>query len=102
MPSCKSGELTGDVKTQSRAATGTYGFKATRHVDAKDTSDAPQVAGQYNHSAGNAPHPKVRRHSTSSWNNEVQRSPQPFSALMEMLALIRAHSKAVEWGQESF
>ncbi len=43
----QSGELTGDVKTQSRAATGTYGFKATRHVDAKDTGNAPQVAGRY-------------------------------------------------------
>ncbi|MCU1320861.1 MAG: hypothetical protein JWM43_510 [Acidobacteriaceae bacterium] len=44
----QNGELVGDVGTQNRASTGTYKFKATRHIDGKDTATkAPRIAGQY-------------------------------------------------------
>lgn len=44
----RNGELVGEAGTQNRASTGSYGFKATRHVEGTDADvKAPQVAGQY-------------------------------------------------------
>lgn len=44
----KDGQLAGDVVTQSRAATGGYGFQAVRHVDATTVaSDVPKIAGSW-------------------------------------------------------
>ena len=43
----KDGALAGTVGTQNRASTAGYTFKAVRHVEVKDTGEAPQVAGSY-------------------------------------------------------
>ncbi len=44
----QNGELVGDVSTQNRASTGSYSFKAVRHVDSEvDVAGVPQVAGSY-------------------------------------------------------
>lgn len=43
----KNDALVGDVKTQNRASTGSYGFKAVRHVDVAPVAGVPQVAGSY-------------------------------------------------------
>ena len=44
----KDGQLVGDVVTQSRAATGGYGFQATRHVESiTPTTDVPKIAGSW-------------------------------------------------------
>jgi thiol-disulfide isomerase/thioredoxin len=45
--SLQDGALVGDVSTQNRASTSGYTFRAVRHVDAKDSGTAPQVAGSY-------------------------------------------------------
>jgi peroxiredoxin len=42
------GQLTGEVVAHSRTAVTTYGFLATRHVEAKaETASVPQIAGSY-------------------------------------------------------
>ncbi len=45
--SLKDGALVGDVRTQNRASTGSYAFKAVRHVDVAPVAGVPQVAGSY-------------------------------------------------------
>ncbi len=45
--SLKDGALVGDLSTQNRASTAGYTFRAVRHVDAKNVSGAPQIAGSY-------------------------------------------------------
>ena len=43
----KNGELVGEITTQNRASTGSYGFRAVRHVDAPVPANVPQIGGDY-------------------------------------------------------